>query len=49
MTDDHKADARAAFMGLIFGTIALLLILYGIVQWTNARFEGHKAAPTAQH
>jgi hypothetical protein len=24
MHHDHKADARAAFMGLIFGAIALL-------------------------
>ena len=51
MHNDHKADARAAFMGLIFGAIALLLIMYGIVQWTNTRFEGHQSAatPTTQH
>jgi hypothetical protein len=47
--NDHKADARAAFMGLIFGAIALLGIMYTIVQLTNAKFERHKAAPTAQH
>jgi hypothetical protein len=46
---DHKADARAAFMGLIFGAIAILIIMYGIVRWTNARFAGHKATPAAQH
>ena len=52
---DHKADARAAFMGLIFGAITLLVIMYGIVQWTNSRFAGHAAAapaagaPAAQH
>ena len=51
---DWKADARAAFMGLIFGAIALLAIVYTIVQLTNRKFEGHAAAaptaaPAAQH
>ena len=57
---DHRADARAAFMGLIFGAIALLIIVYGIVQLTNRKFAGHAApaaapaagapaAPTAPH
>jgi hypothetical protein len=51
MHNDHKADARAAFMGLIFGAIALLLIMYGIVQLTNRKFEGHQAGatPAGQH
>jgi hypothetical protein len=44
---DWKADARAAFMGLVFGAIALLAILYGIVQLTNRKFEGHAAPPAA--
>jgi hypothetical protein len=48
MADDHiahdwKADARAAFMGLIFGALALLAIMYAIVQYTNRKFEGHSA------
>jgi hypothetical protein len=38
---DPKGDARAAFMGLIFGMIALLGICYTIVQLTNKQFEGH--------
>lgn len=47
---DHKADARAAFMGLIFGAIALLAMCYTIVQLTNKKFEGHEAAaPAAAH
>lgn len=52
---DHKADARAAFMGLIFGAIALLGICYTIVQLTNKKFEGHSApaatstTPAAPH
>ena len=44
---DHKTDARAAFMGLIFGAIALLAICYVIVQLTNRKFEGHSAAAPA--
>lgn len=43
---DWKADARAAFMGLIFGAIALLAIVYVIIQLTNKKFEGHSSATT---
>jgi hypothetical protein len=49
---DPKGDARAAFMGLIFGMIALLVICYTIVILTSKKFEGHapaSAAPTAPH
>ena len=46
IADDWKADARAAFMGLIFGAIALLAIVYTIVQLTNRKFEGHSSAAT---
>jgi hypothetical protein len=49
MSSDHKADARAAFMGLIFGAIVLLAVMYGIVRMTNAKFDRHEAAPAAQH
>ena len=50
MTPEHKADARAAFMGLIFGAIVLLIVIYGIVRMTNAKFDSHEAAaPAAQH
>ena len=52
---DHKADARAAYMGLIFGAIALLGIVYTIVHFTAKKFEGHaepaaaQTAPAAPH
>ena len=49
---DAKGDAKAAFMGLIFGAIALLIICYTIVQLTAKKFEGHArpgAAATAPH
>ena len=38
---DHKADARAAFMGLIFGAISLLAIVLVIVMLTNRKFASH--------
>jgi hypothetical protein len=41
MAHDHKADARAAFMGLILGAIVLLGVLYTIVRLTNARYASH--------
>jgi hypothetical protein len=49
MSHDHKGDARAAFMGLIFGAIVLLGLMYGIVRLTNAKYAGHGAAPAATH
>jgi hypothetical protein len=41
MAHDHKADARAAFLGLILGAIVLLGVLYTIVRLTNARYASH--------
>lgn len=49
MTHDHKADARAAFMGLILGAIVLGGILYTIVRLTNAKYASHSETPTATH
>ncbi len=45
----HPEDKGAAFTGLIGGAIFVGAICYGIVLWTNAKFEGHKAekAPAA--
>ena len=43
---DHKADARAAFTGLIGGAIALLAMVVTIVHFTNKKFAAHEAAPT---
>ena len=37
----------AAFMGLIGGAIFIGAILYGVVLWTNARFEGHEGGKKA--
>ena len=44
---DHKADARAAFIGLIGGAIALLAMCLVIVNLTNKKFAAHAAAAPA--
>ena len=44
---DHKADARAAFIGLIGGAIALLAMVVIIVTLTNKKFASHAAAEPA--
>ena len=49
MHNDHKADARAAFMGLILGAIALFAIMYTIVRLTNAKYARHSEAAAVQH
>jgi hypothetical protein len=45
-TDHHDVsrDKGPAFLGLIVGVVALTAMMYGMVQWTNTRFEGHAAA-----
>lgn len=44
MQHDHKADARAAFLGLILGAFALLGIVYTIVYLTNSSYASHGKA-----
>ena len=46
---NHRADARAAFMGLIFGAIVLFGIMYTIVHLTNRKYAGHSEAAAPQH
>ena len=50
-TGTFNPDMISAFMGLIGGTIALLVIVLVIVKLTAASFEGHgaPAAGAAQH
>ena len=45
-TQPKPGDMKAAFTGLVVGAVAILVVLYGVVQWTNGRFEGH-APPAA--
>ena len=42
-TQPHPGDMRAAFTGLVLGAVAIAAILYAVVRWTDARFEGHEA------
>jgi hypothetical protein len=46
---DHKADARAAFTGLISGAIALLAMVLIIVHFTNKKFASHETAAAPAH
>ena len=40
-------DKKAAFAGLIVTAVALFVIAYSIVLWTNSRFEGHEKGGSA--
>ena len=41
---DVSQDKGPAFVGLFLGMFLLAGLVYGMVQWTNGRFEGHGAA-----
>jgi hypothetical protein len=41
------SDMRAAFMGLILGSLVLLALVFTVVKLTARSFEGHGAAPAA--
>jgi len=43
----HGSDMKAAFMGLILGAIALLILVVTIVKLTNHKYEGEKPAAEA--
>jgi hypothetical protein len=45
----HKGDKSAGFTGLIAGLILLLATMYALVQYTNAKFEGHSKATATAH
>ena len=45
MTTHTGSDMRAAFTGLIVGTIALIAVVLVVVMLTNKKFEGHGEAP----
>ena len=40
---DAGSDKGPAFLGLLIGVVLLTAMMYGMVQWTNTRFEGHAA------
>ena len=43
----QPSDRTPAVTGLLVGAILTAVILYATVQWTNARFEAHKAEGAA--
>ena len=47
MSAPQPGDKSAGFSGLILGAIALFVIMFGIVRWTNAQYAGHATAAPA--
>ena len=45
----YPQDKPAAFMGLVGGAVFIAAVVFGLVNWTNARFAAHhaEAAPAA--
>ena len=43
----HPGDKRAAFIGMLVTSALLFALSYGLVQYTNAKFAGHKAEAKA--
>ena len=43
MSAPHPGDKSAAFTGLILGAIAIFVICFAIVRFTNAKYAGHSA------
>lgn len=44
----HSSDLGAALTGLIVGATVLFIIVFAIVQLTNAKFAGKHETPAAQ-
>ena len=44
MSAPQSGDKSAAFTGLILGAIAIFVICFAIVRFTNAKYAGHSAA-----
>jgi len=46
-TTHHPEDRGAAFTGLIIGVIALTVLVFGIVKFTNAQLASHEKPAAA--
>ncbi|HSA56194.1 MAG TPA: hypothetical protein VLE53_10835 [Gemmatimonadaceae bacterium] len=49
MSELQPTDKRAAFIGLIVTAVLLFVVAFSIVQLTNAKYEGEKAAAGTSH
>jgi hypothetical protein len=47
MNHPHQSDRKAAYSGLIFGVVAMFVMVYAIVTLTNKHYEGEKGAKSA--
>ena len=47
MSAPLPGDKPAAFIGFLAGALAIGAFAYGMVVWTNGRFEGHHKNPSA--
>jgi len=48
MSAPQPGDKSAAFAGLILGSIALFVLVFGVVRVTNAAYSGHETKPGVQ-
>ena len=48
MSAPQQTDKSAGFTGLILGSIAIFVLLFGIVRMTNAHYAGLKEGPAAE-
>jgi hypothetical protein len=44
---NHPSDRKAAYSGLIFGVVAMFIMVYTIVTLTNKHYAGEKGAKAA--
>ncbi len=49
MSAPLPGDKAAGYWGLVVASAFLLLVLGGIVKWTNIQFAGHGPAAAAEH
>lgn len=38
------SDRKSALMGFLIGGLIILVVILGMVRWTNSRFETHEPA-----
>ncbi|MHB1223362.1 MAG: hypothetical protein ACYC2G_04850 [Gemmatimonadaceae bacterium] len=43
----YPEDKKSAFIGLIGGAIVVLVMVLGLIQWTNTQFAGHETTAEA--